>query len=75
MEEYWAVTCKYWLINRSIAGKLNYLTRYIDFNRMRVTSTRRLLGFALPKGPFWIRQNGNLSFQIIMNVIIDGSTL
>jgi hypothetical protein len=69
MGEYWAVACKYWLINRNIVGKLNYLARCIDFNTIRVTSIRRLLHWALPQGQFWSRQIGNYLFQIIMNVI------
>jgi len=31
-------------------GKQSYLAGGIDFNQMRATSARRLLGLALPKG-------------------------
>jgi len=58
MGEYGAVACKYWLINRTIAGILNELARCIKFNTMRAISARRLLGSALPNGQVWIRQKG-----------------
>ena len=40
MGEYCAVACEYWLINRTITAKLNYLARGIDLNRMKATSAR-----------------------------------
>ena len=50
MGEWGAVTCEYWLINRCIAGTMNLLARYINFNSIRVNSARIILGSALPQG-------------------------
>jgi len=49
MGYYRTVACEQWLINRSIAGKMNDFARCINFNRMRVSSARLLLGLALAK--------------------------
>jgi len=35
--KWWAVACKYWLINRCMAGAMNLLTRYINFSRVRAS--------------------------------------
>jgi len=73
MEEYWAVVCKWWLINRRIASRINYLARCMNYNRMKSTSIRILLGSALPKGQVLIMWIANQSGQIMMTLIIDGS--
>jgi len=59
IRDYWAVASEYWLINRTIVGKMNYLARYINFIRMRATSVRRLLCLVMPNGHVWIWPNGN----------------
>jgi hypothetical protein len=55
LEKYSAVTCEYWLMNQSIACKMNHLARCINPNSMRATSVRILLGVILPKGQVSIR--------------------
>jgi len=73
MVELWAVACKYWLIYRSIAGKLNHLARYISCNRMRATGARILLGSAMPKSQDSISQRGNELVQMFIIIIIYGN--
>jgi len=48
MGEYWVVLWENWLINKGIVGNKYYLARCINFNRMRATSARILLGSASP---------------------------
>jgi hypothetical protein len=38
---------------------MNYSEQFINFNRIKVTSGRILLGSALPKGQVGMRQKGN----------------
>jgi len=73
MGEWWAVACKYRLINRCIAGAMKLLARYIIFSLERGNSARMLLCSALPQGQVSICQKDYQWVQIMMKTIIDGS--
>jgi len=60
MREHWAVACKWWLINRSIAGKMNYLAKCVSFNGISPTTATIVLG--------WVGQRaGSQSCRKAMN--------
>jgi len=73
MGEWWAVACRYQLINRCIAGAMKILAWNIYFDRVRVNSARMLLRSALSQGQVSIWQKDYQYIQIIMKTIIDGS--
>jgi len=64
MGEYWAVAWENWLINKGIAGNMHYLANCINFNQMRATSARILLGSASPYIQVLISSVGNGSNQL-----------
>jgi len=73
MGEWWAVACEYRLINRCIADTMNFLTRYMNFSRVRANSARMWLRSALRQGQVSICEKDYQEVQNMMKTIIDGS--
>jgi len=63
------------VISGCIAGAVNHLTGYINWSRMRVNSEIIFLGSTWPQGQVSISQAGNQQVHIIVNTILDGSTI
>jgi len=73
MGKWWALTCKYRLIHRSIAGAISLLGRNRNFRTMRVNCATILPCLALPQGRVSIFQKETQNVQIMIEIIVDGS--
>jgi len=74
MCEWWAVACEYRLLNRCIAGAMNLFAWDVNFSCVRANIARMLLRSALPQGRVSLCQKDSQQVQILMKVIIDGSS-